>query len=523
MQAPGLVEDRAASPPAARGAGPVVQALAALVLLASTAVTLGAAVGLAHFGAGLRWSWEERYPLALGAAVVCGALALRALLLAVPERGAPARVGAAHVRIGIVVAVATVALHTLLLQPFRVHVALLTLALAGGVYAVLALLLAARRAHPSRVARGVELLLFSAAVSLLSLELGLRVVAAQVPHPLISAPVGDARAFLDAWRLTPGDERFRFPVNSRGDFDHEWTGRAPGQKLVVCIGDSFSTSTAPLPLHFTSIAEDMLENTEVYNMGAPAIGPPEYLLLLSEHALPMEPDLVVVNLFVGNDMRFRGGKELDVPALRAWLDSEDIVLMRLVRRLRAIAAERARQGGERIGVAQGSEARGRHVVTREQAYEAFPFTVDPSLEKPMFSTTEFLKIERGRALVCDTAGPPYKELEAILERMRVTAGERLVVFLIPDEFQIDDELWELVSEAHPNAQLDRFLPQKRVRAWCEANGVDLVDPTEALLAAPPLADGKAHTYHLRDTHWNARGNAIGGEKLGTYLRERLAR
>lgn len=517
----------------ARGSSLGARLAAACLGLAALA-TLGASAGLSVLGAGLRHAWGDRYPLVLALAVLSGAISLRALVLAVPGARGGAGLSLAHVRLALVVAVAALAVHLVWLQPFRVEVALATLALAGGVHGSAALWIAGRPRRPRPLGRGLEVLAFSLAVTLLGGELALRALAARVPHPLLVASQGDARSFLAAWRMVPGELRYRFPVNSRGDFDYEWTGRRPGQKLVVTIGDSFSTSTGPQPLHFTSVAERLLEDVEVYNMGAPAIGPPEYLLLLGEDALPMQPDLVIVNLFVGNDLVFRGPKPLDVPWMRAWMDADEVVLARALRRGLAIRAERVRQGGAPVGVAQGSVdtapagegAGGRpaYVLTVEEAHQTFPYTLDPDLEKPTFSAEEFLRIQASRVLVCDLDRPAYAALEAILDRMRVAVGRvPLAILLIPDEFQIEDALWETVTALHPGVRFDRFLPQRRLRAYCEAHGIDLVDTTEALLAVSPDDLGRRRLYHLRDTHWNARGSAIAGQVLGEYLRGRLGR
>ena len=42
-----------------------------------------------------------------------------------------------------------------------------------------------------------------------------------------------------------------------------------------------------------------------------------------------------------------------------------------------------------------------------------------------------------------------------------------------------------------------------------------------LSAQPPMADGHRHLYHIRDTHFNARGNRIVGEALAGFLRNQL--
>ena len=38
-------------------------------------------------------------------------------------------------------------------------------------------------------------------------------------------------------------------------------------------------------------------------------------------------------------------------------------------------------------------------------------------------------------------------------------------------------------------------------------------------AVPPLTDGWRHVYHLRDTHFNVRGNRVAGEALAQALAE----
>lgn len=525
-----VAPDPAASParpsaPSAPGRAARLGSLAAGVCLILAAVaTLAASAGLASLAAGLRATWGTSFTILQVVAVLCAALSLRAALLVLPAaRGGELYLGAAQARAFLIVAVGAPALYLLRLQPFEVQTALALALLAGGGFALWALLLARFGPPRSKLRRGLGALAFALAVTGLGLELALRAVAASTPHPLLAEGGGNARAFLDAWRLVPGEPRYRFPVNSRGDYDYEWHGAEPDQRLVVCIGDSFSTSTVPLPLHFTSVAERRCENLEVYNMGAPGIGPPEYFLLLQEEALPMRPDLVVVNLFVGNDLRFRSPQPLDVPRLRAWLDADQVVLCRLTKRLNALAAERRRQGGAAIGVAQGAVGEGELVETPEAAHAAFPFTIDPSLERQMFSEVEFLRIETGRAIVCEVAGPPYDTLAEVLDGMLQMADKTpLAIFLIPDEFQVNDELWALVEPGWTGRELERHRPQRLVREWCQANGVDLIDPLPALLAAEDNAGGTRRTFHVRDTHWNALGNRLAGEVLGEYLCERFA-
>ena len=55
--------------------------------------------------------------------------------------------------------------------------------------------------------------------------------------------------------------------------------------------------------------------------------------------------------------------------------------------------------------------------------------------------------------------------------------------------------------------LDRDLPQRRIAAFLEQEGIPHLDLLPILRAAEPMEDGQLRLYHLRDTHFNARGNA----------------
>lgn len=503
----------------------MLRILVAATFLISVGATLASTAGLSSFGAGLWPLWGWRYGLLLCLCVVAGALALRCVLLALPRIGEGGEgLVPAHLRLLATVAVTTMLVHALFLQPFRAPVALAAVSLAGGVFAALSLWIAAHGGWRGSLGRGLDLALFSLATTTMVLELGLGLLASRVDHPLLAGVVGDSRAFLATSRMQPGLMRFRFPVNSRGDYDQEWSGRTPGRRLVVTIGDSFSAGIVPHPLHFTSVAERLLEDTDVYNMGAPGIGLPEYLLLLVEEALPMKPDLVVVNVFVGNDLLFRPYTPKDAPRWRAWMDADELVLARCLRRLAALSQERRRQAGGPVGDLQGVGERGDVVLTPEEAHAAFPFTLDPALERATFSEDFFQRMQAQRAAVCRTDQAVFTEALAVLDRIRsVTRDVPLALLIIADEFQIQEDQWLHVTASNPGVPLERFLPQAVLHSWCATNGVEWIDPTEALLAVPLGEGGRRPVYHLRDTHWNAFGNRIAGEALAAYVRERLGR
>jgi SGNH hydrolase-like domain, acetyltransferase AlgX len=97
-------------------------------------------------------------------------------------------------------------------------------------------------------------------------------------------------------------------------------------------------------------------------------------------------------------------------------------------------------------------------------------------------------------------------------------GERrFVVCLIPDEFQVEDRLWETLQARVRDMSLERDRGQQLLKRELGMLGVEVVDLLPAFRAEAVSADGRRRLYHLQDTHWNARGNELAGRVLAEAL------
>jgi len=411
-------------------------------------------------------------------------------------------------------------------QPFqRLHLDLAAGLVAGG-WAVTRLLGRRHSPRPGRLLRLVDLLLFTGCIAALTLELGLRAWAAAAPSPLL-ARVGAAPASVIArFRSAPGTLRFGFPCNSRGDYDAE-PGRGEG-RLIVAIGDSFNVGAVPHALHYTTVLEELTGDT-VYNLGVAGIGPPEYAALVALEAAPMRPDAILIALFVGNDLDVADlASGLPDAGLRSWFDRSQVLIGVLPGRLGRLAQEQARldEGGERggggdVARVQG-ESRAPSVGADAAALAAtFPWLADPALEQPTLGEETFLRLETQRALAVCAERPAGFDLacRSLLEARRAAGDVPLLVLLVPDEFQVEDDLWEQVSQ-RAGRSLERDAPQALLRAWLSEQRIPHLDLLPPLRAVPPLEDGRRHLYHARDTHWNALGNRVAAEALAEWLRSR---
>ncbi|MBI5853486.1 MAG: hypothetical protein HZB39_20950 [Planctomycetes bacterium] len=387
-------------------------------------------------------------------------------------------------------------------QPFKALWLLMYAGVAGGVVA------AAWRIR-LRIPRGVEVVLFNVCALALGAELVLRVVAAVHPSPLFGV-TATANEVFARYRKLPGETHLGFPCDERGFCDR--LVRAPGARLVACIGDSFGFGLVPHALHYTTVAEQVLGDVEIYNASVIAAGPAEYLRLLVDDVLPVRPDAIVVAFFAGNDVEESARFASRWTFLANVFDRERLMLAVLPRRLATLARENAeheaRGDSRAVGAIQGEDA---------APGARFPWLEDPMLEAPTMSEATFLAVERRRAaFVChgdDAAAyaPCFAALDAILTAAR---GTPIAFVLIPDEFHVEDALWAQVAK--PGFERDR--PQRILHAWLRERGVAVLDLLPALRAVEPLADGARHVYHVRDTHWNRRGNATAGDALARFLR-----
>jgi hypothetical protein len=158
-------------------------------------------------------------------------------------------------------------------------------------------------------------------------------------------------------------------------------------------------------------------------------------------------------------------------------------------------------------------------VAPDEFGRRFPWLADPTQEAPQLSEVRFAYVESTRAeFLFHARRDSWEKLFAFLAQILDSARPIPVAcLLIPDEFQVEDGLWEGLRAQKVIGSADRGQPQKILRDWLDEHRVPYVDLLPRLLAVQALADGKRHVYHLRDTHLNTRGNRIAGEALAELI------
>lgn len=502
-------------------------------------------VAVTFVAGGLHTAWTLRAPLdeVLGGAftVWCWALACSGL---VSVAAIVARVGAwrsgtgpnrpwAQVRLMAYVWALGAVVFMLWLQPVRGPVAQMHVAACAGVYLLLVLIGERAPRWGVRVRPALDLSLLGILALVLSAELALTLWNGWKPSPLLARPGGSAAEHVERESIEPGSLVRGFPVNTLGDYDTELD--VAGRRLVVTVGDSFSVGIVPFPFHFTTVAEEQLGDrhgldVEVYNVGLPTLGPKEYLHLIETKVLDLDPELIAVNIFVGNDINQAKNRDTWDMGAWSWLAPDSWLVGLMVTRLGLLSGQPlALDEAPELGQGSSGWARGdpRIEALRTECLEDYPWVADPDLERTMMTEAAFLNVEATRARrVCSRWTGGYDMLFMILEEMRTTCAPiPMAVVIIPDEFQVEEALWEDLVKRTPGEQLDRFQPQRILMDGLEERGIPALDLLPALRAVPPEpgADGlqRRRVYHLRDTHINARGNRAVGEALADFLATQL--
>jgi hypothetical protein len=338
----------------------------------------------------------------------------------------------------------------------------------------------------------LEVIFFNATLTLVLAEAALRGFAAfSGTSPLISDT-------LEAYLLKPGQDyggglrgnQLGYPGS---DFQHD---KQPGVTRIAALGDSFAVGpVVPFAENYLTLLEKALPGTQVYNFGVSGTGPREYLSILRGDVLPLRPDFVLVNVFVGNDIT-------EIMATPRHLDPRQNLLYLLLTRSGKLLAERWRQKPTEWDVVSDRTTAG------------------------MLSEKSFQALEAKRLAVCLKSPPASLESKwqraqgylglMIDECRRQQLGVAFV--LIPDEFQVNPAvLADAVAGAGmPEEAFDVELPQRRLRNFFAERGVACLDLRPAFLAQPD-------TYALRDTHWNVRGNRLAAQCISAWLADLLAR
>jgi len=286
------------------------------------------------------------------------------------------------------------------------------------------------------------------------------------------------------FRGKPGAPDFDFQLNSKGFKDLEYKQREEnGVYRIVGIGDSFAFGVVPYRYVYLTRLEELLaekwKQTEVINMGIIRIGPKEYLSLLVNEGLDLNPDMVLVSFFIGNDFQQKRAerKLYTYSYVASFID---------------------------------------FVITVSRGYEGKILETDSRYEdaEPTLTDDAYISLERRRSKIFRKQNTEFQEsfaqtvqyLSEIKQQCDLHRAA-LAIVILPDEMQVNPALRARVFDSKLDERRDDFdftLPNRMLVEKLNEMNIKYIDLLEDLTNA----GGQMLLYKPNDSHLNIDGNEL---------------
>jgi len=365
-----------------------------------------------------------------------------------------------------------------------------------------------------KIFKNLLLIFISTVFTLLILEILLRIFGHQGQYTVSQYPEKMFN-YSTVTRLNPNFEG-NFPkselkghikINSKGLRDVEKPYKKNGKIRILGLGDSFVFGHGvEFEESFLTILEKKLQNKndsiEIIKAGAPGIGPQTYYSILQEEGIKYNPDLVLVNIFVGNDIY-----DIRLPAVN---NSNDTVKTQPEQKNKIVPQEKPK----------GTPVKN---FLRKNVH-LYSFVVDrlksiPSIRHKL----QEMNIASGMigSYIIDILKKDYSdeykakwdEMFNTLSRMKEIT-DNLVIVIIPTREQVDPVRLEkaLKQLDYKKEDIDIYHPNNLIKDYCKENNILCIDllPKFQQSTQQPL-------YFEIDPHFNTEGHKLAAEIIYNEL------
>jgi hypothetical protein len=374
------------------------------------------------------------------------------------------------------------------------------------------------------------------------LELGLRFVVVPGGPPLINLP----------------HERLGHVLKPNLDFEHLWDARESQGRIrtnalgmrqadvpetqdadafrILMLGDSYTfgygvdddeTFSTVLERSLNRPDGEASGRTVVLNAGVPSYGTGHQLIQFETAGRDLGADLVVLNVFLGNDIQDNlcvGYVSLAPHQRPPCFAVRDGVLQEIT--FDPVPSESSpaeRSFGERVA----RSIRNSRLFELASQQGGRALTSNAWLARLLYAVG--IKVHPGYSphVVSGWYNPRYAvpgwELtRALLMRLRddvVASGARFAIVMIPSRIQVLPGLFDLGSVLYADApdvqrfMADPWLPQRRIAGFAREQGIPVLDLGPVLGDNEPVDD----LYFPIISHWNAAGHRVATQAIAEFL------
>lgn len=273
---------------------------------------------------------------------------------------------------------------------------------------------------------------------------------------------------------------------------------------IAFIGDSFVSA---FEVKQDERASDILEkklnslkskNYEVFNLGVGGFSTEQELLQLKKKIINYEPNLIVLNYYIGND-------QTDNYNRRIFLFENSTLSINKKRELNTLWPRRIfyflTGKSHAVSFLFNNFLRARTAVSEEKT-EIGALPAKEFIETSLMNTQLSQKVyDKTKALI--------KEMSEFLK----ANNKRFIVVLIPDRVQENKNEFDNVLNKLNITQrgINKLKPQQELKEFFEKEKIDYVD------LLPALQNKTTEIHYLQDFHWNKKGHEIAAEEIFNYL------
>ncbi len=300
------------------------------------------------------------------------------------------------------------------------------------------------------------------------------------------------------------------------DYDRYTVKKPEGVFRILVLGDSFTYSLTSMANAYPKFLERMLSESdtsiEVMNSGVPNYGTDEEYHYLKKYGLKLQPDLVLLAFYVGNDITDNyihpGYTAVDGALVSrdkarkmtkkemSWEKRKNLILNKfhLYRLLYLRNYSKFFKNLDREGV-----------QTRKR--------IDVARGACITHLNGGVKMEQGKysGIMLD-AWKNTKDYLARVSALTKQSGAKFAIVIIPDAIQQDTEeaikLRKLYKGKYAWEQ-----PQRNLMEYGKELGLNMYDPLSDMMKK----SNRERLFYCKDTHFNEKGNRIFAETVAQWL------